>query len=131
MTLVDDVKARLEAQITGLTVYKNAVPSGTLPAKYLIVWASAGTETSNRMTDTTNLADPTFWITSVGRLSSPQNSAAAAAFGAREARRAMRDWRPYGAYKVRPEVSQPARRDESLPDATFYAVEQFTVRITV
>ena len=131
MTILDDVKARLESEVPGLTVYKGAVPNGTLPAKYLVVWASEGDEFSTRMCDATNIIEPTFWVTSVGRLSSPQNSASAAAFGSRETRRALRDWRPYGAWKVRPEASQAPRRDESLPDSTFFAVEQFSVRINL
>lgn len=130
MTLLSDVAARLTAQIPSRTVYAGAVPDGTLPTRYLVVWASEGTEESTRLCDTTNVQTPTFWVTSVSRNSSPMVAAQESAWGSSKVRAALRDWRPSGKWKVRAEASQPPRRDESAT-TTFYAVEQFTVRISL
>ena len=130
MTLLADVTARLAAQIPSRTVYAGAVPDGTLPTRYLVVWASEGSEESTRLCDTTNVQTPTFWVTSVSRNSSPTVAAQESAWGATKVRAALRDWKPDGKWKVRPETSQPARRDESAT-TTFFAVEQFTVRLSL
>lgn len=130
MTLLADVTARLSAQIPSRTVYAGAVPDGTLPTRYLVVWASEGTEESTRMCDTTNVQTPTFWVTSVSRNNSPQVAAQEASWGANKVRAALRDWRPDAKWKVRPETSQPATRNESAT-TTYYAVEQFTVRLSL
>ena len=130
MTLLADVTARLAAQIPSRTVYAGAVPDGTLPTRYLVVWASEGTEESTRLCDATNVQTPTFWVTSVSRNASPMVASQEAAWGASKVRAALRDWRPYSQGKVRPESSQPALRDESAT-TTFYAVEQFTVRLSL
>ena len=131
MTFLDDAVARLESEEPGSIVFGGAVPNGELPAQYRVVWANEGDEFSTRLCGTTNIIVPTFWVTSVARLGSPQNSFRGAARGSRITRQAFRDWRPYGAWKVRPEASQAPRRDESLPDSTFFAVEQFSVRINL
>ena len=130
MTLLADVTARLAAQIPSRTVYAGAVPDGTLPQRYLVVWASEGTEESTRMCDTTNVQTPTFWVTSVSRNASPMVASQESAWGSSRVRAALRDWRPDAKWKVRPETSQPARRDESA-STTFFAVEQFTVRLSI
>ena len=130
MTLLADVAARLASQVPSRTVYAGAVPDGTLPTRYLVVWASEGSEESTRLCDTTNVQTPTFWVTSVSRNASPMVAAQEAAWGSSKVRAAMRDWRPYSQWKVRPESSQPPRRDESAT-TTFYAVEQFTVQVSL
>jgi hypothetical protein len=130
VTLIADVTARLAAQIPSRTVYAGAVPDGTLPQRYLVVWASEGSEESTRLCDTTNVQTPTFWVTSVARNARPNEAAQEAAWGASKVRAALRDWRPDNRWKVRPESSQPALRDESA-STTFYAVEQFTVRLSL
>lgn len=130
MTLLADVTARLAAQIPSRTVYAGAVPDGTLPTRYLVVWASEGSEESTRLCDTTNVQTPTFWVTSVSRNASPTVAAQESAWGASKVRAALRDWRPYSQWKVRPEASQPVQRDDTAT-TTFYAVEQFTVRLSL
>lgn len=130
MTLLADVTARLASQIPSRTVYAGAVPDGTLPTRYLVVWASEGSEESNRLCDTTNIQTPSFWVTSVSRNSSPMVAAQESAWGSSKVRAALRDWRPAAKWKVRPETSQPATRDESAT-TTYYAVEQFSVRLTI
>ena len=130
MTLLADVTTRLAAQIPSRTVYAGAVPDGTLPQRYLVVWASEGSEESTRLCDTTNVQTPTFWVSSVSRNNSPQVAAQEASWGSSRVRTALRDWRPDAMWKVRPEASQPAIRNETAT-TTYYAVEQFTVRLTV
>ncbi len=131
MTLLADVAARLVAQIPSRTVYAGAVPDGTLPTRYLVVWASEGSEESTRLCDTTNVQTPTFWVTSVSRHAEPQIAAQEAAWGSSKVRAALRDWRPASQWKVRPEASQPPRRDEAVAATTYTATEQFTVRLSI
>jgi hypothetical protein len=131
VTLLADVAARLAAQIPSRTVYAGAVPDGTLPTRYLVVWASEGTEESTRLCDTTNVQTPSFWVTSVSRNTRPEVAAQESAWGASKVRAAMRDWRPAGQWKVRPESSQPPRRDDTVDTTTFAAVEQFSVRLSI
>lgn len=129
MGAVDDVAARLTAQVTARTVYPYAAPNGALPARYLIVHGSAGTESSERLADQVDAVDAPVWVTSVSRNADPEVAAREAAWGAEKAREALRGWRPAAtAWKVRSEASQPAKRDESINEATFYAVEQFSVK---
>jgi len=131
VSIRDDVAARLSAQIPSRTVYSGAVPDGSLPPRYLVVWASEGDESSTRASDGTNTQTPSVWVSSVSRNNSPKIAADEAAWGASKVRAALRDWRPYGDWKIRPEVSQPPRRDEAIPATTFFAVEQFSVRINL
>ena len=67
------------------------------------------------------------WVT---RNAQPPAAAQEAAWGASRVRAALRDWRPDGKWKVRPETSQPAQRDEDA-GTTFYAVEQFSIRLSI
>jgi hypothetical protein len=122
------VKARLESLIPSRTVYTGAVPDGTLPARYLVVYASEGTEDATRMTGTVSVQTPSLWVSSVSRNASPKVAADEAAWGSGKVRAALRNWRPESAWSVRSETSQPARRDESIATTTFYAVEQFSLR---
>jgi len=93
------------------------------------VWSSVGDEESSQMADVTDMLTPLVTVTSVSRNKNPTVAADEAAWGAEQVRAALRDWRPAlgsVAWKVRPVASQPPRRDESIPDTTYFAVEQFT-----
>ena len=132
MGAVEDIAARLEAQIPSRTVYPHAVPSGkTIPASYLVVHGSEGSEESTRSADTVNVQTPAVWVTSVSRNENPLAAAREASWAAGRVRAALRNFRPGGRWSVRAEVSQPARRDESISATTFYAVEQFSVRTSL
>lgn len=128
MTAVDEAVARLKAQVPSRTVYAHAVPDGTIPAQYLVVYGSNGSEESARMGGTVNLGEPAVWVTSVSRNAKPELAAREAAWGAQKAREALRNYRPDGTWSFRAETSQPPQRDDSLDQTTFYAVEQFSRR---
>ena len=131
MTLLADVAARLASEIPSRTVYTGAVPDGTLPMQFLLVRYAPGSEESTRMCDTTNVQTPTLWVLSASRNQSPPVAAQEASWGAERVRAALRDWRPAGKWKVRPQASQTATRDESTDKAMFAAVEQFSVRLSI
>ena len=131
LELGDLVKSHLESTVTARTVYAGAVPDGTLPARYLVVWTSEGSEEATRSCGTTNVQTPVVWVTSVSRNTAPNVAAREAAWGAARARAALRGFRPEGRWRFTPETSSPARRDESISATTFYAVEQFTLRSTI
>lgn len=125
--LADAVKARLEALIPSRPVYVGT-PSADAPARYLIVHASEGSEESTRSTFTTNVQTPTLWVTSVAHNTDQATAEREAGWTAPKIRAALRNWRPESAWSVRPEISRPARRDGSMPEHTFTAVEQFSLR---
>lgn len=125
------VATRLRSQVPGRTVYEHGVPDGALPARYVVVFGSEGDEAATRACGTTNVQEPSVWVTSVSRNPDGHNAAREAAWGASRARTALRDYRPEGRWKFTPASSSPARRDEALSDTTFYAVEQFTLRSTI
>ncbi len=127
MSIVGDIATRLTAQVPSRTVYAHAVPDGPLPAQYLVVRASEGSEGSTRVCATTDTQTPSVWVTSVARNANPQVAAQECAWAAGRVRVALRDWTP-GVWPVTPETSQGPTRDESIPATTFYAVEQFSVR---
>lgn len=127
LTLGDAVKARLEAQIPSRTVFVGAVPDGALPARYIVVWASEGIEAVGRAAGAANRQTPYVWATSVSRSHSPQQAAREAAWGAAQVRLALRGWRPDDRWRLSHEASVPARRDESISETTFFAVEQFSL----
>lgn len=131
LTLAGMVEARLEAEIPSRTIYVGAVPDGTLPPRYLVVWPSEGSEEATRSCDTTNVQTPVVWVTSVSRNADPHAAAREAAWAAGKVRKALRNWRPEGRWKLVHGTSAPARRDESIPATTFYAVEQFSLRSSI
>ena len=131
MGAVEDAVARLTAQIPSRTVYPYAVPDGTVPARYLVVYGSEGVEESTRMVQHVNQQVPTVWVTSVARNTNPITAAREASWGAQKAREALRNYSPDGSWAFRAEISQPASRDESTTSTTFFAVEQFSRRTSL
>ena len=127
MGAVEDAATRLRSQISSRTVYEYAVPDGTLPAQYLVVFGAVGLEESTRMSQTVNVAEPAVWVTSVSRNAKPDVAAREAAWGAEKSRAALRNYAVDG-WAFRAEVSQPARKDETASVSTFFAVEQFSRR---
>lgn len=128
--LAEAAKARLEGQIPSRPVYVGAPPVSP-PARYLLVRTSEGSEESTRSTFTVNIQTPSLWVMSVSRNANPNRAADEASWGAARTREAMRGWAPDPSWAARSEASDPARRDESLPDTTFVAVEQFSRRSAV
>ena len=110
------------------TVYVHAVPSGPLPKRYLLVRTSEGSEDATRAVGTVSTQTPTVWVHSVSMHPAPEMAAREAAWGAGKVREALRNWRPQDRWAVTHEVSDVARRDESLPATTFVATEQFSFR---
>jgi hypothetical protein len=129
--LVDLVVSRLEAQVsTKRTVYSLAVPSQPV-ARYLVVWAPVGADESLDLADTQSLRSADVTVTSVSRNTKPEEAAREALAGLEFAHAALLGWRPSlgrSAWKPEPVSSQPPRRDDDLPDTTFYAVEQWRFR---
>lgn len=129
MTVVEDVAARLRAQVPSRTVYEWAVPDGTLPAAYLLVRASIADETSERMVDTTHVAYETVRVLSAARNDNPHSAARTADAGLRFARAALRDYRPSsGQWRLRFETGSDPYRDESVTETTFVAAAQYRLR---
>ena len=128
MGAVEDVVARLTAQIPSRAAYPYAAPDGDLPARYFVVYGSEGSEVSTRMVGTVNVQSPSVWVVSVSRNADPDVAARESAWGAGKARAALRNYAPTASRPFRSVSSQPARRDESISATTFYAVEQFSRR---
>jgi hypothetical protein len=127
MGAVEDAAARLTTQIPSRTVYSYAVPDGTLPARYLVVYGSEGSEESTRMVGTVSVATPAVWVSSVSRNADPNVAAREAAWGAQKARAALRNYSPDGTWAFRAQVSRPAAADDPAQE-TWTAVEQFSRR---
>ena len=75
MTLVEDVAARLRAQVPSRAVYELAVPDGPLPTAYLLLRAAPSDEAGQRMTDTTDHVMWTVRVLSVARHVDPFKAA--------------------------------------------------------
>lgn len=132
MTLVEDVAARLRAQVSSRTTFEYAVSDGPIPPAYLLVRATPATESGERMTETTDHVDWILWVLSVARHPDPFKSARTADVGASMVRDALRDYRPSaGPWRLRFDVGQSAFRDESLSDTTFSAAVQYAVRVNL
>jgi len=132
MTLVEDVAARLRAQVPSRAVYELAVPDGPLPTAYLLLRAAPSDEAGQRMTDTTDHVMWTVRVLSVARHVDPFKAARTADVGSSMARAALRDYRPLlGPWRMRFELSADAYRDESLPETTFVAAIQYAVRTSL
>lgn len=129
--LVEAAKARLDAEVPGWTTYANGVPDGNLPGRYRVLRASEGWEEATRACGRTSVQAPSLWVTSVVRHPNGQFAASQVAQDAAAVRAALRDWRPEGKWKLAPAGSQPAGRNEALPDTNAYTVEQFTYRSTI
>ena len=68
MALVEDVAARLRAQVTSRTVYEHAVPDGVVAAAYLLVRAAVTDEGSERMSTTTHTTSAAVRVRSVAEV---------------------------------------------------------------
>lgn len=130
LELADAVAVRLTSLVPSRTVYAHGVPDGDLPARYLIVWASEGSEESTRMVRTVHVQTPAVWVTSVSRNTSPEVAARESQWGAGKAREALRNWLPESRWAMKHDSSAPARRDESIDATTYVATEQFSLRST-
>lgn len=119
---------RLRAEVPSRTVFEDAVPDGPLPLNYLLVIASEGDERALRACDVVNQQTPYLWVYSVSRNALPDVAAWEARWGAAATRRALRNWRPEGTWRVWSLASIPAGRNDTTPDTTFEAMEQFRVR---
>lgn len=122
------VAARLRSQVPSRTVYEGAVPDGAIPARYLLVVASEGDEVATRACDVVSVQTPYVWVYSVSRNASPDLAARECAWAAAAVRAALRNWRPEGTWRLSSLASIPAGRNDTTPDTTFDAVEQFRVR---
>lgn len=129
MGLVEDVAARLRAQIPSRTVYEHAVPDGTLPTAYIVVRGGITAETSARMTDTTHVGEGLIRVLSVARNSDAHKAARTADAGAAFARDALRDFRPSGGqWPMRLALGSDPYRDESVAETTFVVGLQYGLR---
>lgn len=128
--LASAVRTRLEGSLPR-EIYVHAVPAGPLPLRYVLVRTSEGSEAATRAVGTVSTQTPALWVYSTSMHPDPERAAEEAAWGAGKAREALRNWRVEGRWAVTHEASDAARRDESLPDATFVAVEQFSLRSSV
>lgn len=126
--LAEASSARLESLVPSRPVFVGAPPENDPPERYLVVRTSEGSEEATRSTGTVSVQTPVAWVTSVSRNDDPKEAADEAAWGASRARSALRNWAPESGWSMRSEASQGARRDESIPQTTFYAVEQFSLR---
>lgn len=118
---------------TPRTVYDGAVPDGAIPDQYLVVWSAEGLEEATRACDAASVQSPTVWVNSVSRDDDPETASREARWGAARARTVLRGVRPEGRWPLQPVPggSSPARRDESIPETTFVASEQFTLRSSI
>ena len=128
MSLVDDVKARLDAGSMGRAVYAREVPNGALPAQYILVRETPNAELGSRMCDTTNLQDHVVRVLSVARDGHPEQAAHFAEIGRKLAMTQLRDWRPTSAYKFKLVVAPDTYADKALPDFTEVAAAQYSYR---
>lgn len=132
MGLVEDVAARLRTQVPSRTVFEYAVPDGTLPTAYLLVRASPVDEGSERLSTTTHVVQSVVRVLSAARNGNPHVAARTADAGAKFARDALRDWRPSGGqWPLRFDVGADAARDESIPETTYVAPLQYSLRGSV
>lgn len=125
------VAAHLGEMIPSRTVYDGAVPDGAIPEQYLVVWAAEGLEEATRACDAASVQSPTVWVNSASRDDDPEVASREARWGAARARTVLRGVRPEGRWTLRPTGSSPARRDESIPETTYVASEQFTLRSSI
>lgn len=131
MSAVTAVAERLRSLIPSRTVYEREVPDGPLPARYFVVRGSLGDESASRFGDQTDMVRESVWVTSVSRNDNPDVAAAEAEWASRKGREALRDYTPplgRASFPMTPVQGQPVQRDDSLPAATVYAVEQYAVQ---
>lgn len=117
------VMDRIEGR--GLRVFDGSPSSPTYP--YVVVWASSPRRTSNRAADV-RVQDSLWWQTTTVGLTAEQCRLAAA-----RVVDALSDWTPtiegVVSHKVDHLDSQPAARDDSLPDReVFYVTDQWRLR---
>ena len=132
MALVEDVAARLRTQVSSRTVYEHAVPDGDVAAAYLLVRAAVTDEGSERLATTTHVTGATVRVLSVARNKSPYVAARTATAGATLTRAALRDWRPSGGqWPLRFDLGADAFKDDSIPETTYVAPLQYSLRGSV
>lgn len=131
-TVVEDVAARLRAQVPSRTVFEWAVPDGALPAAYLLVRASPTGESGERMPDTVDHEGWTVRVLSVCQNADPHVAARTADAGATFARRALRGYRPLaGQWRLLFDLGADAYRDELSTQTVYNAPLQYSLRVNV
>lgn len=131
-TVVEDIAARLRAQVPSRTVFEWAVPDGALPAAYLLVRATPVDEASGRMVDTVDHEQWTVRVLSIARNADPLKAARTADAGATLARRALRGYRPLsGQWRLRFELGSDAFEDDATTETAFNAPLQYSLRINL
>ena len=129
--LVEAVAARLRAEVPDWPLYEHGLPDGDLPGRYLVVRGAEGVDERTRAVGSTTVQSPSVWVASSVRHPDGQFAAKEAGRGAARVRSVLRDWRPEGRWALRPSGSTPAERNDALPDTTYSAVEQLTLRSTI
>lgn len=127
--LAGAIAARLVGKVNAWQIYTHGVPDGPLPQRYIVVWGAPGDESASTVSDATDMREPVAWVTSVCRFPDGQFAATEVNASSARVRDALRDWRPSlgrVSWKCRNVSSGAGRRDESLPDTVFSAVEGFT-----
>lgn len=128
MSVVAAVAARLRTGVPSRVTFEFAVPDGDLPTAYLLVRATPATEFPSRAADSTSVVSWTVRVLSIARHADPFKGARTADAGLSMVRDALRDHRPVDQWPLRFESSADAFRDESLPDTTFVAAAQYSLR---
>jgi hypothetical protein len=131
-TVVEDVAARLRAQVPSRTVFEWALPDGVLPPAYLLVRATPTAESGARMPDTVDHEDWTVRVLSVAKNADPHVAARTADAGATFARRALRNYRPLsGQWRLLFDLGADAYPDDVASSTAYTAPLQYSLRDNV
>ena len=126
--VLDLVAARLEALIPSRTVFVEAVPDGTLPARYLLVQEGGDSEEASSMADKVDLVGHSVLVKSVSFNTDPVAAAREAGWGEEKARDALRGWRPVigtAAWKARASNNYLAPTRDDSTGSTAYMVGRY------
>lgn len=136
MSVADDVKARLESQIPGVTVFTGGPDDGAA-GRFVVVRASTGPTESLDLQASQTKRDVTVWVTCVAEYPKNPDGASQAAWMAswlaEKSQAALIGWRPDAkSWKPVHVTSTPPTRDDDYPDRfTFYTVDQYGISRTV
>lgn len=128
------VVARLAAAFgPARIVYSDAVPSGTLPDRYVLVESSVGEGSAGNLGDVADSHRSIVYVTCTSRDPDPARAAREAKWAAVKAVSSLLDWQTWpltlgsAVHHVQHLTSSPVRRDDALPDTVMFTTDQFSL----
>ena len=130
MTPVEAVAARLRELMPKRAIYEWGPPNEGRASRYVVVSGNVGDEWSSTDSGSSEMRQPSVWARCISWRDSPDEAINEANRDASDVRDALRNWRPplgVASWRIEPNGSNAAYREEGMPSTAAIATEQFLI----